>query len=122
MKTNEYINFESLERLKDSAQGVDKNLFVLEIIDLFLNHCPSSMKTLQSSLLEQVPVRVRRSAHKLRGLSLNVGAVRLAEVCGHIESIRIPMDEAKLQQTLVELHMIATKTTEDLSKVREKFE
>lgn len=59
--------------------------FLQYLLDLFEKHGQQSLDELKAALQSRDPAAVRHVAHRWRGSCLNVGAVRLAEVLGHIE-------------------------------------
>jgi HPt (histidine-containing phosphotransfer) domain-containing protein len=75
-----------------SNHGGDAS-FLEYLLNLFEKHGQQSVDELKAGLEKRDPALVRHVAHRWRGSCLNVGAVRLAEVLGHIEDEPITGDE-----------------------------
>lgn len=70
--------------LKSLAEG-ENPTFVRDFVELFLSHTPSLIQRLQERVAAGDAEGVEKTAHRLRGSSLNLGAVALGEVCQEIE-------------------------------------
>ncbi len=77
-----------------SNHGGDAS-FLDYLLGLFEKHGQQSLDELKAGLQKRDPAIVMHVAHRWRGSCLNVGAVRLAEVLGHIEDEPITGDEAE---------------------------
>ncbi len=85
-----------------ASHGGDAS-FLQYLLNLFEKHGQQSLEELKDSLQKRDPAQVRHVAHRWRGSCLNVGAVRLAEVLGHIEDEPITGTEA--EETLNQIGM-----------------
>jgi two-component system, sensor histidine kinase and response regulator len=74
-----------LADLKDLQQP-DSPDFVTELIDLYLNDSVARLETLRSAVAASDIAEVRRTAHLMRGSSSNMGAFRMAELYGSLET------------------------------------
>lgn len=98
------LNLEKL-RLTNKLGEDDDDDFVWELMELFMSTAPETFETLKQCLVQEDASQVRAQAHRLKGLSLNVCAEKLAKVCAAIEdhAMRSTLDEArKLNSSLVE--------------------
>jgi HPt (histidine-containing phosphotransfer) domain-containing protein len=59
--------------------------FLAELVMLFLDAAPETLTALEDALRAGDPVRAARSAHALKGAALQMGARRLADLCGSLE-------------------------------------
>jgi two-component system, sensor histidine kinase and response regulator len=74
---------DSLKALQDPGEEG----MVEELIGLFLRDTPGKMAVLEEALKEARWPVVKESAHGLKGTASNLGARRLAEVCGRLEKL-----------------------------------
>jgi HPt (histidine-containing phosphotransfer) domain-containing protein len=58
-----------------------------ETIELFLNQTPVQLALLSGHVLQSDTEAVRRSAHRLKGGCLTVGAGGMAEICEQLETL-----------------------------------
>ncbi len=58
-----------------------------QLVDTFLDTGPDHVAELMASVAEGDPVKVRQSAHRLRGESAALGAVEVARLCGALEEL-----------------------------------
>jgi HPt (histidine-containing phosphotransfer) domain-containing protein len=77
-----------------SSHGGDAS-FLQYLLNLFEKHGQQSLDELKDALQKRDPAALRHVAHRWRGSCLNVGAVRLAEILGHIEDEPITGQEAE---------------------------
>jgi HPt (histidine-containing phosphotransfer) domain-containing protein len=78
------IDFNIIQGLKDLG-GDDGDEFFKEIIDLYKEQYPILLQQIKNYLNNQDYVNLSKSAHALKGASLNIGAKELASVCKTIE-------------------------------------
>ena len=88
----EYFDTSTLEQLK--AMQTSDNL-PLRALKLFGEHSRDAMKQLLKAHQDKDASAIRRAAHALKSMSLNVGATRLAQSCGALE--RKAADGAPMQ-------------------------
>ena len=87
-----YFDTRTLEQLK--AMQTSDNL-PLRALKLFGEHSRDAMKQLLKAHQDKDASAIRRAAHALKSMSLNVGAIRLAQTCGALE--RKAADDAPMQ-------------------------
>src|SRR5690606_32732071 len=63
----------------------DGESFLKEVITLFLDTTPPMLRQMRAECACHNSDNLRRLAHKLRGSSANLGAVRLAQACAQLE-------------------------------------
>ena len=61
--------------------------FVLELIDIYLNETPVQIKAISAALANSDAHALAQVAHKLKGSSMNIGAVRMGELCLKLEEM-----------------------------------
>jgi HPt (histidine-containing phosphotransfer) domain-containing protein len=78
------IDFNIIQGLKDLG-GDDGDEFLKEIIDLYKEQYPILLRQIKNFLDNKDYENLSKSAHALKGASLNIGAKELASVCKNIE-------------------------------------
>lgn len=78
------IDFNIIQGLKDLG-GDDGDEFFKEIIDLYKEQYPILLQQIKNYLNNKDYENLSKSAHALKGASLNIGAKELASVCKTIE-------------------------------------
>lgn len=73
------------ERIED-ATGGDRE-FLEELVQIFLTDADERIEELKDALLKGEAESFSRTAHKLKGSSANMGAVRLTDIARDMESI-----------------------------------
>lgn len=71
----------TLEQLHELVEGDDTS-FLFDLFESYLSTARESIQMLREEVDQDV---LRRAAHTLKGSSLNVGAVRVAELCKVLE-------------------------------------
>lgn len=71
----------------EEAQIEGEPDFVVELIDLYLEDASAKIDALQEGLATADVTTLRRLAHCLKGSSGNLGANRMAALCGELERI-----------------------------------
>ena len=66
-------------------EGIMGHEMTLLLVQQFLQQAPSQIQALQASLVSHDTENVRRKAHRFKGESLQIGAIRLGKVCEKIE-------------------------------------
>jgi CheY-like chemotaxis protein len=79
------LDAERFAVLRDLDAG-DGDL-IATLVHEFLNDGSQLLAALREAIAEGDPQAVERSGHTLKGASANLGAVRLARVCGKIETL-----------------------------------
>ncbi|HEY8187495.1 MAG TPA: Hpt domain-containing protein [Pyrinomonadaceae bacterium] len=66
---------------------------IVELIDLYQEDAQRRVAVMRQSLAKRDWTSVKREAHSLRGSSSNLGAFKLASLCGEIEGL-VPEDQS----------------------------
>jgi PAS domain S-box-containing protein len=83
--TETVIDTERFTVLRDLDAGDGELISML--VGEYLNDGIQLLATLREALAEGDPQIVERTAHTLKGSSANLGAVRVAEICGRLEAL-----------------------------------
>jgi CheY-like chemotaxis protein len=75
-----------IQGLKDMG-GEDGDEILAEIIDSYLEDAPKRLQAIKAAIAGSNPKALNQSAHALRSISAAVGAIRVAQICGEIETI-----------------------------------
>ena len=67
--------------------GDDNTALLNELIELFLGSTPPRIQEMEKALKEQAPSNLYRPAHSLKGSSGQMGAVRMQQICGALETL-----------------------------------
>jgi PAS domain S-box-containing protein len=59
----------------------------IELIDLFLSDTPAKIQAMRSAIARSDATALKESAHGLKGSASNLGARRLAKLCGELEKL-----------------------------------
>ena len=81
-----------LERI-DDATGGDLE-FLSELVEIFLEDADLRLEELEQACGSADPVEVRKTAHKLKGSSANIGAVGLMSIAKRLEEMGLASDLA----------------------------
>ena len=73
------------ERIED-ATGGDRE-FLEELVDIFLADAAQRIEELKDALQKGEAENFSRTAHKLKGSSANMGAVRLTDIASNMEGL-----------------------------------
>lgn len=77
---------ESVLQMIAGMPGSDGVAFLTRIFALFESHAPKALLTLAESARDAGNEDIADAAHALKSMARNVGAVRLSNACGHLES------------------------------------
>ncbi len=80
---NEHLDQSALDNLL--AMAGDDADFVDEIVDAFLADAPGELEGIRAALAAGDPASVVRPAHTIKGMSLNLGATRVAGLARQLE-------------------------------------
>jgi HPt (histidine-containing phosphotransfer) domain-containing protein len=79
----------AIERRLDELRGPDPaedGEFLSELINLFLTEAPAFLAALAAAVEGDDAATVEERAHSLKGAAGNLGAARLAALCGELEA------------------------------------
>ncbi len=79
------LDFQALNAIRDSA-GASAEAFLLEIIDCFFNDTPDLLNAILDALDRQDSTDLANTSHTLKGMSISIGASRLADLFARIET------------------------------------
>ncbi len=81
---DDLIDFDIVQGLRELG-GDDGDDFIKEIIELYKEQYPILLAQIKNHLSNEDYANLSKSAHALKGASLNIGAKELASVCKTIE-------------------------------------
>ena len=97
---------------------------VARIVKLYDVHSPKALARVLEARLGGAPQQLADAAHALRSMSRNVGAVRVAELCGMVEEAARRGDPALPEETFEDIALSLSRTSEaleaSLAKEREQ--
>jgi HPt (histidine-containing phosphotransfer) domain-containing protein len=73
-----------IEAIRSLGAPGEPDVFA-EVAGLFLSEVPAQLSALHAAIAEGSAESVSQIAHRLRGSALEIGALRMAPVCGAIE-------------------------------------
>ncbi len=78
----------NLQRVRDvnSLDADEDDEFIRELMQLFRETAPETFTNIIRVLAEGDCARIKSQSHRLKGLALNLGAERLADVCARLEA------------------------------------
>jgi signal transduction histidine kinase/response regulator RpfG family c-di-GMP phosphodiesterase len=83
-KETPLINQTAIQRLMDIGKQTDPG-FLQQVLDMFVKQAPLDIKNIVQGFESGDFALMWKTAHKLKGTCLNIGAQRLAETCKEIE-------------------------------------
>lgn len=84
-KMDPVIDMDTIKSLQNLGSEEDPNDFLRELIDTFFKSAPSIINDLILAIRKKEMKSVNHLAHKLKGMSYNLGAKRLGLLCQEIE-------------------------------------
>lgn len=109
---SEFIDQDVIESLKEL--GGDE--FVQELAVLFSSQSKEIFESIKNAVESKNPDVLHKSAHKLKGSCLNIGATKLAEMSKTIEAKGKNHDLEDIESLFLEFVDIYNKTIEEFSK------
>lgn len=82
--TEQLLDSASIQRLMDIGKSTDPG-FLQQVLDMFMRQAPDDIDLIRNALDAGDFSTLWKAAHKLKGTCLNIGALRLANVCRDIE-------------------------------------
>ncbi|MCJ8282242.1 MAG: response regulator [Rivularia sp. ALOHA_DT_140] len=86
LQNQEIIDTKILQDLREMA-GDDADEMVAELIDSYFEDAPPKLQEIGQAIDTSNAKKLSNSAHGLKSLSVTIGAVSLAKVCGELEAI-----------------------------------
>ena len=85
-ESNDFLAIPSFEHCHlQHLEGIMGSEMTLLLVQQFLQQAPSQIQALQASLVSHDTENIRRQAHRFKGESLQIGAIRLGKLCEQIE-------------------------------------
>ncbi|MGB9696637.1 MAG: Hpt domain-containing protein [Ignavibacteria bacterium] len=94
----------------------DGKSFVKEIIDLYISQYPELFDGMQRGYQQAQAKEMTLNAHSLKGASLNIGALQLAEICREIEMRGRNNDFSGVDSLIEEVENVYNLTIEEFKK------
>ena len=110
------IDMNVIEELKKMNEPGEHD-FVKEISDLFLSELPALINNILISYRNKDVTNLIKSAHSLKGASLNIGAAMLAEECKYIELSGRENNINDISNSINKLPETSRLTAEKLSQI-----
>ena len=88
----------ALEALSD-----EEDSFVAELVELFLQDAPRRLESLDAALTDGEVETAARAAHTLKGMSANIGAVEMQQLCERVEVTANAGDRAQFEPLMASL-------------------
>lgn len=82
--TSDCVDMTTLNDLEDAQIDGEPDIIV-ELIDLYLEDVSGKLAVMREAIVKTDETSLRRAAHSLRGSSANLGARRVAALCGELE-------------------------------------
>ena len=110
-----YIDYGVLDKLGDMAP--DGNKFIQRMVSSFLNDADAMLQELNQGFTAQDYGQALEAAHALKGSSLQLGALQLAEFCDDLRlTARIDFTPALCNELKSKLQEIYSNTTEEFNQ------
>lgn len=104
-------------RIEELRSMDDDGSFIAEIVDLFVTDSEASISELRSSINLNDLDQTHKTAHRLKGSALSIGANRFAALASDIEH---DSEFASIKQSMVRLEQLRTETIAELSSHRSR--
>lgn len=98
------LDHRTITYLKTISSETDPNFFP-ELIELYLSQIPSLMDELKQTVLLGNGKVLERIAHRIKGSSLNLGALGVADICGKLESKGKNGDQEDIEPLMAQLQI-----------------
>ncbi len=118
MKTNLSLPTIDLDVLRswDLLDSEEQGNFLRELIQLFLNTSPAILEQMKAFAAAGDFNALRRSAHKLKGSSANLGAAKLAFACSHLEDMPDGTPSVTWLESVAEIEACYTEAQQQFSR------
>lgn len=107
------IDFSVIDELKD----VGGDEFVAELVTMFLEQSEDIMKDIKTFSQSKDAVSLSKSAHKLKGSCLNLGAKDMGTMCQTIEHQSRENNLTDIDSNLEQLNDLYIQTSTELKKL-----
>lgn len=107
----------TIETLQGICEEVDPN-FLNELIEMYVAQGPGWIAKIKESAAAGLGEELEAAAHRLKGSTLNLGGVRMAEVCNRLETKGRKKDLTELPGLLEGLEESYVELICELDKLR----
>jgi HPt (histidine-containing phosphotransfer) domain-containing protein len=83
---NSVLDPEALQALHEEV-GEHSTEFFIELIDSYLQDSPELLQAIQTAVMQDSAIALKRAAHTLKSSSATLGATTVAELCKRLEII-----------------------------------
>jgi signal transduction histidine kinase/DNA-binding response OmpR family regulator len=83
----EVLDESILDGIRQLMEGTNTVNLLQELVDDYRGEIPAQIAAIDRAIVEQNPTTLRQSAHALRSCSLNLGAVKVANLCRGLEEL-----------------------------------
>ncbi len=104
----------TINRLIDIGKATDPG-FTLQVLEMFARQAPGCVEEMRDGLASGDYSSMWKSAHKLKGTCLNIGAKKMADICKDIERKGRNLEVAGLQGLIMQLEVDYNSTYKELS-------
>ena len=110
------IHKSTLDRLKHNAAPI-----FIELVDLFLQHTPELIQEMESAIVDNDLVSLRRAAHTLKSSSATFGALKFSRICKDLEKMENPFQNQAAEKKLQELKAEFDRVVEALTQEKKNW-
>lgn len=114
--TNSLLDQTAIQRLMDIGKSTDPG-FLQQVLEMFMRQAPADIEMIRSSLDSGDFSAMWKAAHKLKGTSLNIGALRLSDICRDIEKKGRNLETAGLYGLCMQLEADYKATVAELKEL-----
>jgi PAS domain S-box-containing protein len=111
----EFLDLKVMAQLKKLG-GDDGGKFFRQLVEMYIKLSPALIASIRQHLESNHPEPAGQAAHKLKGSSLNVGAVKVASLCRAIEEKCIEKNTSGISSLIEQLESDFKKTVLELNK------
>lgn len=108
------VDMDTINRLKELSEDTPE--FLGELVDIYLEQADTLMAQLREAHDKGDAETYKRTAHTLKGSSLNIGALEFAEICKILEHKSLSEDKEDMSGLLEELEIVYPKTIQALKE------
>ena len=114
---DEIIDYSKINELRN-LDLINNGSFLNEIIDLYISQLNNLKKDIQCSFYKNEFSITSKAAHNLKGASLNLGAIALADISKKIENQINENYNEKIEELIAQLEPVSKITTEILEEIK----
>lgn len=103
----ELFDDKKLAELRDPAAGGDGEFFA-EISGIFMKEAPTTFRALRAAAEQGDCEKVKKLAHRLKGMSMNLGAHGLTSICSKMETMGLEQNISAIAQEIAHYEKVYT--------------